>query len=58
MPKVGTNTALSEFVQKIPSAKYIYEFDLVGYFNNVSIIDVLERLAQRGAPYSVISRLL
>jgi hypothetical protein len=58
MPKVGTNTALKDFVQKIPSAKYIYEFDLVGYFNNVGIVDVLKELAARGAPFQVIKRLL
>lgn len=58
MPGVGTNTALAKFVKEIPQAKFIYEFDLVGYFNNVSIIEVLENLAKRGTPFKTISRLL
>jgi hypothetical protein len=58
MPKVGTNTALKSFVEKVPSAQFIYEFDLVGYFNNVSIVDVLQGLAKRGTPFKSIKKLL
>lgn len=58
MPKVGTNTALKDFASTIPKARYAYEFDFEGFFPSVSIIDVIQKLAERGTPFKVVKRLL
>jgi len=55
MPGVGTTTAIRDFVLKVRNAKYIYEFDIKGFFNNVSIFRVIQMLRDRGMTESSIS---
>jgi len=50
MPKVGTITAIKEFITKVRHKKFIYEFDIKGFFNNVSIFQVCQQLRDRGLP--------
>jgi len=57
MPNVGTNTALSQFANDIPQAKYVYEFDIRQFFPTVNIVEVLKFLAARGVPFKTIRRL-
>jgi hypothetical protein len=57
MPGVGTNTALAKYVTDVLPTKYIYEFDLKGFFNEVSIPRVLQMLNDRGMPLSTIRKL-
>jgi sulfur transfer protein SufE len=48
MPKVGTMTAIRDLITKVRHSKYIYEFDIKGFFNNVSINDTIAKLRERG----------
>jgi len=48
MPRVGTVTALKDLVLKVLNKAYIYEFDIKGFFNNVSILDTIRKLRERG----------
>lgn len=50
MPQRGTNTALAELIMNVVDKKYVYEFDIKGFFNNVSINSVFEALRARGMP--------
>jgi len=50
MPKVGTITAIKDFITKVRHKKFIYEFDIKGFFNNVSIFGVCQQLRDRGLP--------
>lgn len=49
-PGVGTKTCLTEWVNKVLPAKYVYEFDIKGFFNNVSINLVMDILKEKGMP--------
>jgi len=49
-PKVGTMSCLTEWVNKVLPAKYVYEFDIKGFFNNVKISQVVSLLEERGMP--------
>lgn len=51
MPSLGTNTALKDWVTKALKARFVYEFDLKGFFNNVQISDIIKKLQQRGMPF-------
>jgi len=55
MPNVGTLSAIKEFITKVRHHKYIYEFDIKGFFNNVSIFRVIQQLRDRGMSESMIS---
>jgi P2-related tail formation protein len=55
MPNVGTLTAIRDFITKVRHHKYIYEFDIKGFFNNVSIFRVIQQLRDRGMSESMIS---
>jgi len=55
MPNVGTLTAIKDFITKVRHHKYIYEFDIKGFFNNVSIFRVIQQLRDRGMSESMIS---
>jgi len=57
MPRVGTSTALRDLVLKVLDRKYIYEFDIKGFFNNVDILDVIYELEERGMPQELRDRL-
>jgi len=57
MPRVGTSTALKDLVLKVLDRKYIYEFDIKGFFNNVDILDVIFELEERGMPKDLRDRL-
>jgi len=57
MPGRGTNTALRDWVMKVLDAKYVYEFDIKGFFNNVSIHGVIEDLRQRGMDEKALAQL-
>lgn len=57
MPRVGTSTAIKELVLKVLDKKYIYEFDIKGFFNNVDILDVIFELEERGMPQNLRDRL-
>lgn len=37
-------------MNKVLPAKYVYEFDIKGFFNNVSILQVISLLRERGVP--------
>jgi hypothetical protein len=50
MPRVGTNTAIKDLVLKVLDRKFIYEFDIQGFFNNVSLIGTVKALLARGMP--------
>jgi len=50
MPNVGTLTAWKDFIIKVRSSKFIYEFDIKGFFNNVSIYKTMHALRDRGMP--------
>jgi hypothetical protein len=50
-PGVGTKTCLTDWVLKVLPAKYVYEFDIKGFFNNVKIGKVIELLQKRGMPF-------
>jgi hypothetical protein len=56
LPRSGTITALKEFAEVIPQAKFVYEFDLRGFFNQVSIHKVLNMLYTRGMPLHLVRR--
>lgn len=61
VPGSGTNTALKDWVTSVLSSKYVYEFDLKGFFNNVPIESVIDSLRDRGMPIdisAVLDRLL
>lgn len=49
-PGLGTKSCLTEWVNKVLPAKYVYEFDIKGFFNNVSILQVISLLRERGMP--------
>jgi len=55
MPNVGTITAIEGFIRKVRHAKFVYEFDIKGFFNNVSIFRVIQQLRDRGMSESSIS---
>lgn len=50
-PGVGTKTCLTEWVTKVLPSKYVYEFDIKGFFNNVKIGEVIQLLQERGMPF-------
>jgi len=52
MPGVGTKSAIQQLVLDTCKHKYIYEFDLKGFFNNVDIDSVIKLLLERGMPAS------
>jgi len=52
LPSRGTLTAWTHFINKVRNAKFIYEFDIKGFFNNVDIDSVIEKLQKRGMPVS------
>jgi len=57
MPGVGTKTALQKLVTDTVRHKYVYEFDLKGFFNNVDIDSVIRLLLERGMPANTASHL-
>jgi len=50
MPGVGTMSAIAKFLTEVRHAKYIYEFDIKGFFNNVNITEIATALRRRGMP--------
>lgn len=52
MPSVGTSTALKEWVTKVLPSRFVYEFDIKGFFNNVKIGDIIQKLQERGMPFT------
>jgi len=48
MPKVGTITAIKALIDKVRHAKFVYEFDIKGFFNNVHIQKTIDLLRERG----------
>jgi retron-type reverse transcriptase len=57
MPRVGTSTALKDLILKVLDKKYIYEFDIKGFFNNVDITNTMTALRQRGMPNKIALKL-
>jgi len=57
MPLVGTATCWSKFLEKVRDAKYIYEFDIKGFFNNVDIAKVIEKLMSKGMSMEIARKL-
>ena len=47
-PKVGTLTAWKVVLQKVIKARYIYEFDLKGFFDSVPVARVIKFLVDKG----------
>lgn len=58
MPAVGTKTGLKAFVINVLPKSYVYEFDLQGFFNNVSIPEVNRLLRERGMPEEIREKLI
>lgn len=50
MPGKGTLTAWRDVIKNVLSSKYIYETDLKGFFNQVSLKSILEKLLILGMP--------
>jgi len=57
MPNVGTMSAIKEFLLNVRNKKFIYEFDIKGFFNNVSIFRVIQQLRDRGMTEAMIGPL-
>jgi len=57
MPGVGTKTAIEHFITDVRNHKYIYEFDIKGFFNNVSVDQTAASLFERGMPYDQVNKL-
>jgi hypothetical protein len=57
MPGVGTKTAIQQLITDTVKHKYVYEFDLKGFFNNVDIDSVIKMLLERGMPASTAAHL-
>nr|ABL63816.1 putative retron-type reverse transcriptase [Neurospora intermedia] len=55
LPKKGTLTCITEWVTKVLKTKYVYEFDIKGFFDNVSVEDTLNKLEERGLPVNMTS---
>jgi retron-type reverse transcriptase len=54
MPGLGTKTAWKEVIEKVLKANYIYEFDLKGFFDNVSITEVSDILREKKVPEKIV----
>jgi hypothetical protein len=50
MPGRGTLTAFEEVMLNVRPSKYIYEFDLRGFFDNVPVTPTLDFMKERGLP--------
>lgn len=57
MPGVGTTTAIRQLITEVVSHKFIYEFDIKGFFNNVSIYKTVASLRERGMPFESLTKL-
>jgi hypothetical protein len=57
MPNRGTKTALAELIRKVRDQKYMYEFDIKGFFNNVSIVKTINSLELRGMKGKMLKKL-
>lgn len=57
MPGVGTKSALEHFILGVRHHANVYEFDIKGFFNNVSILNVRNLLEERGMPDATLARL-
>lgn len=51
MPGKGSLTAWRDVLKNVIKAKYIYETDLKGFFNNVSLAAIQSRLLDLGMPW-------
>jgi retron-type reverse transcriptase len=49
-PRKGTTTCVTALLTKVIKAPWVYEFDIKGFFDNVSIEDTLAKLEERGLP--------
>lgn len=50
IPGKGTKTAWTEIFQKVVKSKYIYEYDLENYFNNLNLAYITDYLITIGVP--------
>lgn len=50
IPKQGTLTCIRVWLTKVIKAPWVYEFDIKGFFDNVSISKTLKQLEDRGLP--------
>jgi len=57
MPGVGTKTAIEHFITEVRHYKYIYEFDIKGFFDKVSVDQTALSLHERGMPYGHVNKL-
>jgi hypothetical protein len=57
VPHRGTATAWRETLRKVIKSRYVYEFDLKGFFNNVDTYRVIRILKDAGMPADWASRL-
>lgn len=46
----GVHTAWSEILKTVIHSKFIFEFDFIGFFNNVNLESVTDSLRQCGLP--------
>lgn len=54
MPGRGTLTAWREIIMKVLKAKWIYECDLVKFFDSIQITEVTKRLEKWGVPKQIV----
>jgi hypothetical protein len=50
IPRQGTLTCIRVWLTKVIKAPWVYEFDIKGFFDNVSISKTLKQLEDRGLP--------
>jgi len=53
----GTKSAIEELINRASKAKYIYEFDLKGFFDNVPIFGTIDILRKWGMPIETCQKL-
>jgi len=53
----GTKSAIEDMISNVMKAKYVYEFDLKGFFDNVPIFGTVEKLRKLGMPIDICIKL-
>lgn len=55
IPGLGTKTAWASVVKHVIPSKWIYETDLKGFFDNVSVFEIYDHLRLGGLPTNLVS---
>lgn len=51
--KSGTLSCITDWITKAIKAPWVYEFDIKGFFDNVSINETMDKLEERGLPPAI-----